>query len=1446
MKKLKLFLATLTMLVVGGICAWAQVTDVSNKLVASGSSWPTFSSEKTGNSDNAPWQGANVSLTKVKGACTLADADFKFAEVYYDKTTGSKYTVTQTVTGLDNGIYKFRIAAFARKENIWGDDNGKADANNVRLKANNSSTYITSNVMAYYELVTEVTDGTLTISISGVDDSNKSNWMGYTDASLLKLFSGSSYPADVKELVTNWDFTDCENDNFPGWTIDASNGNRWKNGDTQVEYWIGTASNGSFDYYQIVTGLPTGRYKLSASMWNSTDNAEGSVNGECGVYGTSNGTTVFAGVTVDTRNDNLSTYTTDELVVTNGELRLGVKNNTNMGARWFGVDWIKLIYCGPVVESGVYYLFDATNEVFASRGANSATRMNLDIYGIPVTWDNWSQRISYKDWPNTYLYFDNTTPAGSWIFTDASDNKSRFNFFGFAPGDGGYYLKDNNQTCFVKSDGNVTVPTTTQAEATIWVLKTKEEHDAIVANYPADNKTSVITAASLTSETNAADFETWLAANRAAKDKTSRVGTAKFTGSVGDWTWTGSRTNVSQGAVNYGTDYAEAYLYAGDWSQTISGLTNGIYKVTVNAFERPAGYAVCNTIGAEGYEPVTSYFEANGQKVQLKSWYSEKTGTNNPNNTGEAVAAFNSDKYKSEVYAYVSDGTLTLKLAKPSYSDGSWVLFNNVTLTYYDTDVDDADATSILSEAITTMGSPMKPSLYQALLTAKSTFDGSRTVPNYNALRAAIDNTETSIASYAAMNTNYLTPIANLLSSTNILDLSTGAYSDYLAYKAKYDNYTNAETADIDNETANSLTLYQGNGTRYTNIGHILMTTGWTINGNDAVANNSGFYTNTWSTENSGEAPAADFARPFYEMWVSSGSISAATLSRTITGLTANKAYSVTANVRVQGSSKVAGSITMEVVGGEAVDVTDGSQIGETARYIGSYTATGVTDGEGNLVLKFNVAANSNISWLAFRDLNYAESEAAVSNDFSALTVAINTAEDYNLGFEIGEYAPYNNIAGPKALAKAKSFDKTRYYISSVISAATSALSSVEWNVNSEKMNAFYDGTFAMQAPKNDGSNGTSVIGWTANNNIRTLVKSETEGQALYKATEGHSGMYVWNGADATYGETAGYTVPLHANQVYLISYKRGSWNSDGASTYASVSITGPENTTIPLIGESLYAYKYDSTDRELAQQSAYFVAPVDGNYVFVFGCSGNTVFTDLQLYSVDDNTLVFADGSVPTYAPGTYPSVKISRALRAGYWATAVYPFAVSGVDKIAVLDRYDSEKSIIGFSSADSSTPNQPFLMRSTAGASEISLSNVAVSAANVSNVTVNEEAASLIGSYSQIQIKSEATFTDYVLSNNVIYPVGTEDGDKVYIDPYRAYIKVATGGGEARSLTFYVDDEPTAIEGITLSPVTNGEVYNLNGQRVQVGDGTSGMRITAPRKGLYIQNGKKVIIK
>ena len=95
-----------------------------------------------------------------------------------------------------------------------------------------------------------------------------------------------------------------------------------------------------------------------------------------------------------------------------------------------------------------------------------------------------------------------------------------------------------------------------------------------------------------------------------------------------------------------------------------------------------------------------------------------------------------------------------------------------------------------------------------------------------------------------------------------------------------------------------------------------------------------------------------------------------------------------------------------------------------------------------------------------------------------------------------------------------------------------------------------------------------------------------------------------------------------------------------------------------------------------------------------------------------------------------------------------------------------------------------------------------------------------------------------------------VTSDNGSQLKATPGKAYLKVSTGAATnpataalARSFVFPGDDETTGIgeiviegdAGISGSANADGRIYNLQGQQ-----------ISAPAKGLYIKNNKKVIIK
>lgn len=465
--------------------------------------------------------------------------------------------------------------------------------------------------------------------------------------------------------------------------------------------------------------------------------------------------------------------------------------------------------------------------------------------------------------------------------------------------------------------------------------------------------------------------------------------------------------------------------------------------------------------------------------------------------------------------------------------------------------------------------------------------------------------------------------------------------------------------------------------------------------------------------------------------------------------------------------------------------------------------------------------------WMPFYNwtLTYYEAKAT-AEEKDALSNAISDAEAKTLGFEANEYAPYNNVAALEALADAKAVDPDAASGAAVVTATTTLIGAT-WTENSAEVNAvLWKTDYTAEDKASD--NYIHPLGWTNTGYNTRILNSEVSTDAAL-STIGTAIMMKYN---TTYGEKEGYTMPLKAGKIYKITFKFCGW---GNNPTTNIVMTDPDGDDISLApGFKPATNDGNSNAENWYDYTGYFVSKKAGDYVLKFNKvedgQQQIGLTNVQIFSATE--IEFADGSVPTYAPGTYPTVKISRKLTAERWATAVYPFALSNnnVNDIAVLDSYTASNGELKFKSASSSEANVPFLMRSTNGTDEITLSNVDVAAAAVTDAKAAE--VSLKGTYSQITIDNSAK--NYVLSNNGIYEVGPDNN--ATINPYRAYFQVAQDA-EARSLTFVVDGKATAIKGIdTDKQMGNGNVYDLKGQKV------SGQL----KKGVYVVDGKKVAIK
>lgn len=854
------------------------------------------------------------------------------------------------------------------------------------------------------------------------------------------------------------------------------------------------------------------------------------------------------------------------------------------------------------------------------------------------------------------------------------------------------------------------------------------------------------------------------------------------TGNTNGWTSSGIGTqNNGAFTLTDGTYYAEAWQPNGVKSvkQTINAMPAGVYKLSAN----------CKARG------VTS--------AKIYAGGIEKAITIDDSQATYAVE-FACDANANIEIGFEGEGT---------GASNSWLCVDNFQLTLVSAGLPD----------VTAVTGNMNAAVAQAQDNAIAAYNANKTVDNYNAASAAIAAAQTSVTAYTAANAA-ITKAEGIIAETNIY--TTDAYNTYNnAIGAAKDAYNNGTMADAD---ASALETNLNGGTDWQHSGDPMRpfyTSAWT------ASNGVSIYTNNWSNEGAGDG--SNFLTPFIEDYVGNSNTLANTeISASIPNLDKGT-YQVTARVRMRlndnGTEPLSG-LSLKASYGNATAVSGNKNYG--AFYVADVTAEGyVTEDNGTLKIEF-VVDGTNASWISIKAVNYVKTSSTINApladaaDYAALNAVLDPVKDNVAGFETGEYAPYNNKDAFAALANAKAINQSGDNLKGWVEEVKDALSTVTWTANTEELNAFYDGDFSECAEDNSSPLDYTPAGWTPSGNMRMMLKSSETypGVADASAT---TAMMSWSGG-ITYGEQPGYEIPLKPNAVYTLKLKAAGWNNETRSGISVSILNGTDGMALYNLGTSDRDIKGNANNTAGMTSYEYaFATGAAGNYVFHIQSDNNMVITDFEIKKAASQYLEFADGSVPTYAPGTYPTVKISRSLKAGKWATAIYPFEVSGVDGLTIANLNSYNGGTLDFSTATASEANKPFLMKADADKAEISVSNVAVAAAAATDVTAGD--ASLKGVYAETPITNAET--NYVMSSNTLYPVGTAGAT---IPAYRAYIQLAEAA-PAR-LSFAIDgQETTGIEGISVVESENGVVYNLQGQRVM-----------SAQKGLYIKDGKKVVRK
>lgn len=280
---------------------------------------------------------------------------------------------------------------------------------------------------------------------------------------------------------------------------------------------------------------------------------------------------------------------------------------------------------------------------------------------------------------------------------------------------------------------------------------------------------------------------------------------------------------------------------------------------------------------------------------------------------------------------------------------------------------------------------------------------------------------------------------------------------------------------------------------------------------------------------------------------------------------------------------------------------------------------------------------------------------------------------------------------------------------------------------------------------------------------------------------------------------------------------------------------TKPLSNLSTQVGE----YKYDGTTEDAVwtgnSKSVLFTATEQAR------ASKITVTVKVPIakdYTLDEN-------SVNTIEAYENANVTLKRTFyKDGEWNTLCLPFAVADAKtafdgaELREVDTKNSNGNTIVFKEATAIEAGKPYLIKwanpsSDAVNVEKKFEGVTLVAA-ATPVEVNNGGISFNGFYKMTEASELGASVAAIGAGNKLFKV-TEGKMK----GFRAAF-VLSSGAEATGYRVVIDGTATGIEDLVIDGVkANGRVYNLNGQ--YVGNSLNGLQ-----PGLYIQNGKKIVVK
>ena len=380
----------------------------------------------------------------------------------------------------------------------------------------------------------------------------------------------------------------------------------------------------------------------------------------------------------------------------------------------------------------------------------------------------------------------------------------------------------------------------------------------------------------------------------------------------------------------------------------------------------------------------------------------------------------------------------------------------------------------------------------------------------------------------------------------------------------------------------------------------------------------------------------------------------------------------------------------------------------------------------------------------------------------------------------------------------------------------------------------------------------TTLTGLTASKTYWFFLKQKEEGKGdVYWKNNGTMTETDYNWKFKTDESDASFTTTIAGDYTIIVK-----WYDDGGNNwFPHISIVYPKakEYTVhfkkPAGWSSVYAQRffngtefYDkvSPGTELSQNSInsdfYDVTFSDNINSIIFSDNGDgekktsSIAIDFSSteYWVTDNAT--ASSTLPA------DDYKYTRSVTPGSYGTICLPYnaTIEGatVYSIAAIQEEVDEPKRLCFVEKENVIAGYAYLFQAGEGNQ--------LTATFTSNTKTNKLFDDgMLGNLSPDPIILDGSKTAYVIQGNVIKKV-VDGGTGVSVPQYRAYITLSNITTSAPSLDsnfifIPFEDAPSGINTVQISESKINGYYNLNGQRV-----------AQPTKGLYIVNGKKVVLK